>query len=119
MSFKSYGIKTEIISDLNGKRIFDVQEKKISLLANCRAKIYVCDFEDNLTIKDKGDKCSVLFKEDETSEDYFKFITSSNRIISKLRRARELENGGTKIFPCETFVYEVRLNGGRYTYDID
>lgn len=119
MSFKSYGIKTEIISDLNGKRIFDVQEKKISLLANCRAKIYVCDFEDNLTIKDKGDKCSVLFKEDETSEDYFKFITSSSRIISKLRRARELENGGTKIFPCETFVYEVRLNGGRYTYDID
>lgn len=119
MSFKMHGITTSIVSELNGRRIFDVMEKKISMLASSRQRIFIHDFEDGLTIKDKGNKCSVLFKEEESGDEYMKFITSSSRIIDKLRRAREMEAAGEKIFPCETTVYEVRLNGGRYTYDMD
>lgn len=121
MAFADFGIKTEqIVTGKDGKRMFDVPTVTVQSLAQNGGGIIIHDFEAGLTIKDKPGKCSVLFSYPGNDGDRRKFITSSAKIIEKLSRARDMETAqGVKIFPQETRVREVRLNGGRYTYDID
>lgn len=80
----------------------------------------VYDFENGITIDGKSGKVVVLFKKETGTEDaWLKFITSSSRIADKMEKARKLQNEGqAKVFPNHTYVFEVRLKGGRFTYDI-
>ena len=122
MSFADHGIKTEVISrGKDGKRFFDCPELAQAQLAQDNMDIIIYDFEDGLTIKEKSNKCAVLFRFLSDKDDMRrKFITSSTRIIDKLNKARTMEQeSGEKIFPQPTKVFEVRLKGGRYTYDIE
>lgn len=121
MSFADHGIKTEVVSRAkDGKRFFDCPETTQAQLAQDETDIIIYDFEDGLTINGKSNKCAILFRnisdKDNTRR---KFITSSSRIIDKLNKARDMEKNGEKIFPQPTKVFEVRLKGGRYTYDIE
>ena len=78
------------------------------------------DFEEGIRIKDKDNKCCVVFRymnDDESVRR--KFIHSSSRIVDKLMMAREKEKKGVKVFPQPTRLTEVRLCNGRYTYDIE
>ena len=121
MSFAEFGINTEVIrTGKDGKRFFDCPEVKVSELAQEKTPIVVYDFENGITIDGKSGKVLVLFKKETGSEDaWLKFITSSSRIADKMEKARKLQNEGqTKVFPNHTYVFEVRLKGGRFTYDI-
>lgn len=122
MSFAEHGIKTEVVrKSKDGSRFFDCNEERISALAQERTPIVVFDFETGIKVKEHTDRCSVLFRRETDPEDIRrKFIHSSGRIIDKLEKARALEREkGVQIFPCHTHVFEVRLSGGRFTYDIE
>lgn len=123
MSFAEYGIKTAVVrKGKDGNRFFDCPETKIAELAQDKIPIVVYDFEAGITIKDKDGKCAVLFRKETDNEDTRrKFITSAGRIIDKLEKARQMEkeDGQSHIFPNHTKVFEVRLSGGRFTYDIE
>ena len=122
MSFRDFGIKTEeILRDRNGKRIFDIPETKPSeVIRMNNGEIVVYDFEEGIRIKDKDNKCCVVFRYMNDGESVRrKFIHSSSRIIDKLMMAREKEKKGVKVFPQPTRLTEVRLCNGRYTYDIE
>ena len=116
MSFKEHGITTSQVNvDKDGKRVFDVQEKKLAELAQTYVPIIIHDFEDNVTIANKSGRCWVMFsfKDDANSEKY-KFCTTSKRIIEKLNLGMQ-----QNIYPLETFASIVFLRGGNFTYDLD
>lgn len=116
MSFKEHGITTSQVNvDKDGKRVFDVQEKKLAELAQTHVPIIIHDFEDNVTIANKSGRCWVMFsfKDDANSEKY-KFCTTSKRIIEKLNLGMQ-----QNIYPLETFASIVFLRGGNFTYDLD
>lgn len=116
MSFKEHGITTSQVNvDKDGKRVFDVQEKKLAELAQTHVPIIIHDFEDNVTIANKSGRCWVMFSyKDDANEDKYKFCTTSKRIIEKLNLGRQ-----QGIYPLETFASIVFLRGGNFTYDLD
>ena len=118
MSFKEHGITTDIVStDKNGKRIFNVEEEKIANLAQRRTNIVIHDFETNCFVKGKGGRCFVLYRDARDADEDCnkkKFCTTSDLIIGKLTKAREMN-----VLPEETFITQVFKAGGRYTYDIE
>lgn len=123
MSFAEKGIKTDKISyDERGKRIFNVPQLSVNVVANL-GKVWFMDFEDDLIIKGKPGRCAILYREDRFKDDESeekKFIISSKRIISKLLRARKMEvETGEAIFPRDTKVFRVNSTSGFPTWDIE
>lgn len=123
MSFEAKGIVTERISyDDQGKRIFNVPMTETKKIRD--EKIWIIDFEDGLSILDKKEnkvktgRCAVLYREDGSDEER-KFVTSSKLIIDKLRKARDMEKNGAKIFPCDTVIHKVESENGYPTWDIE
>lgn len=118
MSFREHGITTDIVSEgKNGKRIFNVEEEKIANLAQKRTHIVIYDFETDCTVKGKGGRCFVLYRDARDADEDCnkkKFCTTSDLIIGKLIKAKEKD-----ILPEETYITQVFKAGGRYTYDIE
>lgn len=116
MSFKEHGITTSQVNvDKDGKRVFDVQEKKLAELAQTKVPIIIHDFEDNVTVAGKNGRCWVMFSyKDDINAEKYKFCTTSKRIIEKLNIGRQQD-----IYPLDTFASIVFLRGGNFTYDLD
>ena len=116
MSFKEHGIMTSQVNvDKDGKRVFDVPEKKLAELAQTHVPIVIHDFEDNVTIADKVGRCWVMFSyKDDAGDEKYKFCTTSKRIIEKLNIGKQ-----QNLYPLETFASIVFLRGGNFTYDLD
>lgn len=102
MSFKDFGIKPKG-NTIDGKPFYDLPTRRIAELIN--RKIKVLDFIDGVKTKE-GDGRVVLKIQDELGYEY-KVITSSSKIKDMLIQAKELEQGGTSVFPQET---EIRCN---------
>ena len=120
MSFADKGIGRQIKSkDKDGKRVFDVPEKKIMDILNMA--ITVIDFEDGITTKLGQGRCAVLFSFDEDpSAGNFKFLTGSLSLKDTLNRARAAEKEGQKIFPVENVVVKRKnLGDGKISYYFD
>lgn len=120
MSFADKGIARHVeAKDKEGKRLFDVPEKKIMDILNM--PITVKDFEDGITTKLGKDRCAVLFTFDEHPEEgVFKFLTGSISLKDTLNRARKAEMEGRKIFPVENVVVKRKnLGDGKISYYFD
>jgi len=128
MSFAQKGILTDKISyDERGRRIFNVPQFTINIVSSI-GTVWFLDFEDDIEIRDKKDgtikkgRCCVLYREDATKDNEKadkKFFTSSKLIIDKLRKAREREQQGEKMFPIDTKVFRVTTASGFPTWDIE
>ncbi len=120
MSFADKGIKRNTeAKDKDGKRVFDVSEKKVMDILNM--PITVHDFEDGIKTKLGPGRCAVLFTFDEHPEQgQFKFLTGSISLKDTLIRAREEEKKGNKIFPVENVVVKRKsLGDGKISYYFD
>ena len=128
MSFAQKGILTDKISyDERGRRIFNVPQFTINIVSSI-GTVWFLDFEDDIEIRDKKGgtikkgRCCVLYREDATKDNEKadkKFFTSSKLIIDKLRKAREREQKGEKMFPIDTKVFRVTTASGFPTWDIE
>lgn len=117
MSFADKGIGRQVESkDKDGKRVFDVPEKKVMDILNMAITVH--DFEDGITTKLGDGRCAVLFTFDENpSAGQFKFLTGSLSLKDTLNRAREAEKGGKKIFPVDNVVVKRKnLGNGKISY---
>lgn len=120
MSFADKGISRKVeAKDKDGKRLFDVPEKKVMDILNVPITIH--DFEDNITTKLGPGRCAVLFTFDEHPEDgMFKFLTGSLSLKDTLNRARAAEKDGNKIFPVENNVIKRKnIGNGKTSYYFD
>lgn len=120
MSFAEKGISRKVeAKDKDGRRLFDVPEKKIMDILNM--PITVLDFEDNITTKLGSGRCAVLFTFDEHPEEgTYKFLTGSLSLKDTLNRARQAEVEGKKIFPVENVVVKRKnLGNGKTSYYFD
>lgn len=86
-------------------------------MAQRRTNIVIHDFETDCFVKGKGGRCFVLYRDARDADkdcNKKKFCTTSDLIIGKLTKAREMN-----VLPEETFITQVFKSGGRYTYDIE
>ncbi len=120
MSFADKGIQRNTeVKDKSGRRVFDVPERKIPDIMN--VPITVHDFEDGIKTSLGEGRCAVLFSFDEHPEQgQFKFITGAISLKDTLKRAREAEKTGKKIFPVENVVVKRKhLGDGKTSYYFD
>ena len=120
MSFADKGISRKVeAKDKDGRRVFDVPEKKVMDILNMPIK--VLDFEDNITTKLGPGRCAVLFTFEESPEQgVFKFLTGSLSLKDTLNRARAAEKEDKKIFPVDNVVVKRKnLGNGKISYYFD
>lgn len=122
MAFSDFGINgNKEISIIDGKRCFNVQPTTQSVIQNI--PITVLDFEDDLVIKGKSGRCSVLISMSDGSKK--KFITSSTEMRGQLNDGRKLEESeewkklGKKFFPQPSVVRYKSLGGNKGTYYLE
>lgn len=122
MAFSDFGINgNKEISIIDGKRCFNVQPTTQSVIQNI--PITVLDFEDDLVIKGKSGRCSVLISMSDGSKK--KFITSSTEMRGQLNDGRKLEESeewkklGKKFFPQQSVVRYKSLGGNKGTYYLE
>lgn len=106
MSFASKGIKRSNTTK-DGVKFFEADEMKMMDIINI--PITVIDFVTNVKTKMGNDRYALLIELDGRR---CKVITNSYKIKDVLDQAREAEESGTKIFPCENVVIRRRNIGG-------
>lgn len=111
MSFAAKGIHQSGMTK-DGKRFFDVPEKRLMEILNIPIKII--DFETGVKTSQGTDRYCVLFELDGIQ---YKFITNCYNIKDILDQAREQEKEGNKVFPVEDVVIKRRnIKDNKSTY---
>jgi len=118
MSFADKGIKPQSIMR-DGKRLFDVPEKRIAEILN--VPITIEDFEAGIKTKLGDDRYVVTFHFDaEPEKGQFKFLTGAMSLKQTLDQARQAEAAGQKVFPVDHVVIKQKnIGAGKKGYYFD
>jgi len=118
MSFADKGIKPQSIMR-DGKRLFDVPEKRIAEILNI--PITIEDFEAGIKTKLGDDRYVVIFHyETEPEKGQFKFLTAAMSLKQTLDQARAAEASGRKVFPVDNVTIKQKsIGAGKKGYYFD